>query len=436
MDSNPVPNKINRVAIIGAGPAGLTAVKCLREVGLEAIAFEKDNHIGGLWHYDESKADGGTIAYRSLKTNTSKKMTGFSDYPFPDEFPTYPHRSQVLAYFNSYADHFGLRPFIRLNTLVKHISRRADHKWTIHYQSKSDTVEQETFDSVVIANGFYQKPLIPSLPGLDSFQGQILHSADYKGPEPFEGKRVVVIGCGSSGSDIAGEVGDTAEHVDISARSGVWIVPRLAKGKPLDRNLRPLNQFLPGPIKKFFFERIALNSYRDLGFTDEKIASVLALPPYNPAKARVTSGTIILEQLLNGRVHMKGGIQQIKPGGVCYADGSYTEADTLIFSTGYAPALPFLEPTILQVGSDQTFGLYRHVFHPELDNLAFLAQCRVGGPVFPIMEIQARWVAAVFSGTGRVTLLGRSSTSYRKTFFNLPATRNQPDAGSLCRLHG
>ncbi len=399
MNSLSKPNNITRVAIIGAGPAGLTAVKSLREVGLEAIAFEKNAHIGGLWHYDESQPDGGTIAYRSLKTNTSKNMTGFSDFPFPDELPVYPHRADVLAYFNSYADHFRLRPFIHLNTTVTNIIRQQNNQWLVHYQDESGSNNQELFDAIVIANGFYQKPLMPCLPGQDSFQGQILHSADYKGPEPFKGKRVVVIGTGSSGSDIAGEVGGTADHVDIVARSGVWIVPRLASGKPLDTNLTPLNRFIPNPLKKKFFEKIALDSYRKMGFSDEDIASKLKPPPYSPSNARVTSGTVILEQILNGRVHMKGDIQQIEPDGVRYNDGSKTKADTLIFCTGYAPSLPFLDPSILKIKEDHTFGLYRHVFHPELDNLAFLAQCRVGGPVFPIMEMQARWVAAVFSGT-------------------------------------
>lgn len=393
---------ITRVAVVGAGPAGLTAVKCLREAGLEAIAFEKKSHIGGLWHFDESQPDGGGIAYRSLKTNTSKKMTGYSDFPFPDEMPLFPHQSQVLEYLNSYADHFGLRPFICLNTTVNHINRNPEGTWTIHFQDETGSEQQQQFDALVIANGFYQKPLTPSLPGLDTFQGQTLHSAEYKGPEPFTGKRVIVIGSGSSGADIAGEVAETAEQVDISAKSGVWIVPRSADGKPLDTNMSPLKEFLPAPIKKILFQKIAFENYRKLGYSDQNIASILALPPFNPAKTRVTSGTTILKQLLKGQLQMKGGIQKFEPDGVLYQDGSRTKADTLIFCTGYAPNLPFFDPSIIQINQDHTFGLYRHVFHPLYDNLAFLAQCRVAGPVFPVMEMQARWAAAVFSGTAEL----------------------------------
>ena len=95
----------HNVAIIGAGPAGLTAVKCLREAGLDAIVFEKSADIGGLWHYEEDTQDGGGIAYRSLKTNTSKNMTAFSDFPFPQETADYPHRSIVLQYLNDYANY-------------------------------------------------------------------------------------------------------------------------------------------------------------------------------------------------------------------------------------------------------------------------------------------------------------------------------------------
>ncbi len=387
----------HNVAIIGAGPAGLTAVKCLLEAGLEAVVFEKTADIGGLWHYNEDAPDGGGIAYRSLKTNTSKKMTAFSDFPFPEETADYPHRSIVLQYFNDYADFFDLRPHIRLNTPVQQITRQKDGRWLVNYQTENGTAESQQFDAVVIASGFYQKHLIPSLPGLDDFEGDIIHSADYKGPEPFTGMRVVVIGAGSSGSDIAGEVGGTAELVDISAKSGVWFVPHFANGKPLDNNLTRFSAMLPGSIRKRFFEKVALTSYLNMGFSDEKLSDLL-LPDFDPVLTRVTPGTIILERIRDGRVRVKGDIQHIEPNGVRYTDGSHSEADSLIFCTGYAPALPFMDPTIIQVQDDNTIGLYKHVFHPELDNIAFLAQCRVGGPVFPVMEMQARWTAAVFTG--------------------------------------
>ncbi|MFZ0548988.1 MAG: NAD(P)-binding domain-containing protein [Candidatus Promineifilaceae bacterium] len=396
------PNKYHHIAIIGAGPAGITAVKCLREAGLEVTAYEKSADIGGLWHYDEDAPDGGGIAYRSLKTNTSKKMTAFSDFPFPEEADDYPHRTEVLAYLNRYADHFGIRPFIRLNTTVEHITLQDDQKWLVTYQTEGRTTQNELFDAVVVASGFYQKPLIPHLPGLDDFKGNILHSADYKGPEPFVGRCVVVIGSGSSGADVAGEVGQRAEQVDLSSRTPVWFVPHFANGKPLDNNITRFSNHLPNQLRKSYFEKTVLNSYQRMGLTDETIDSVLALPEYDPESTKTIPGTKILQAAANGRVRVKGDIQKVEPDGVRYTDGSQTKADTLIFCTGYAPALPYLDPSVIRVQDTNTFGLYKLVFHPQLDNLAFLAQCRVGGPVFPVMEMQARWAAAVFTGTAEL----------------------------------
>jgi dimethylaniline monooxygenase (N-oxide forming) len=234
---------------------------------------------------------------------------------------------------------------------------------------------------------------------------------------------VVVIGAGSSGSDIAGEVGKTAEQVDISAKSGVWFVPHKANGRPLDNNLTRFSNLLPASVRKRFFENVVLDCYRTIGFEEEIMTAALALPEFDPKLTRVTPGTLILQQIRDGKVHVKGDIQRIEPDGVCYKDGSKTTAGVLIFCTGYAPSLPFMDPSIIEVKEDNTFGLYKHIFHPEIDNLAFLAQCRVGGPVFPVMEMQARWAARVFTGTADLP-----SPAARKDSIN--------EHFAACRKHG
>ena len=243
-------------------------------------------------------------------------------------------------------------------------------------------------------------------------------------------------GQGSSGSDIAGEVGGTADLVEISAKSGVWFVPHFANGRPLDNNLTRFSGLLPGEIRKKFFQKVALTAYKNMGFDEEKLTD-LALPDFDPALTRVTPGTIILERIRDGRVRVKGDIQHIEPNGVRYIDGSFSEADTLDFLHWLCPRAALHGANHHPVTGRQYYRpLYKHVFHPELDNIAFLAQCRVGGPVFPVMEMQARWTAAVFTGQVDHTLNPSIRKEVnRRPFRSLSPKWQKSNAGALWAIH-
>lgn len=110
---------MKRVAIIGAGASGLTAIKCCLDEGLEPVCYEKSGFIGGLWHYTEDVDKGRGCVMKSTIINTSKEMMCYSDYPIPAEFPPYMHHTFVDKYFHLYADHFGLKKYIKLNTEVR-----------------------------------------------------------------------------------------------------------------------------------------------------------------------------------------------------------------------------------------------------------------------------------------------------------------------------
>jgi cation diffusion facilitator CzcD-associated flavoprotein CzcO len=115
--------------------------------------------------------------------------------------------------------------------------------------------------AVIVASGLYQQPVYPQLPGLETFGGRIMHSADYKGPEGLEGKRIVVIGGGSSGADIAAELSAVAAPVEMSARSGVWFVPHHIGGQPFDFRLTRLGKFMPLRVRTSVFRKIILNHF-------------------------------------------------------------------------------------------------------------------------------------------------------------------------------
>lgn len=388
---------IKKIAVIGAGPSGLVAVKSLLEQGLEPVAFEKADAVGGLWRYDESQADGGGLAYRSLETNTSKWMGVFSDLPFEQDAPVFPSRAQMLAYLNRYADHFNLRPHIRLATPVCRVSRTADDRWEVVCRPAGGSEETQVFEAVVVASGFYSIPFRPELPGQDRFAGETLHSATYKGPEGFEGKRIVVVGCGSSGADLSAELGPVAAQVDVSTRTGIWFLPKLIRGQAYDTRRSRFAAKIPMRFANRFFCSLILDSYFDLGFTGETIDR-LNLPEFDLLTGKFLPATEILKQVRDGAVRMKPEIAEVGPDEVRYVDGSVSKADVILFATGYGLRFPFLDGKLIKVTDRYTVGLYRQVFHPDHDTLAFLAMNFAGGAAFPLMEIEARWLARVFAG--------------------------------------
>ncbi|KAF3823096.1 hypothetical protein GH733_010532 [Mirounga leonina] len=163
-----------RIAVIGAGVSGLGAIKTCLEEGLEPICFEGSDDIGGLWRYEEKAKSGRPSIYESATSNTSKEMTTYSDYPFPDHFPNYLHNSRIMEYLRMYVQHFHLTKYIRFLVRIKR------------------------------------------------FKGQYIHSWDYKSPEKFRGKKIIVVGIGNSGADLAVELSHVASQVwCFSAQGGV-----------------------------------------------------------------------------------------------------------------------------------------------------------------------------------------------------------------------
>ena len=195
-----------KVAIIGAGVAGLTALKTALESGLEATAFERDSQIGGLWNCpDKTKARHSCVQISTV-TNTSKHMTCFSDFPMPIDWPNYLCVPKLMEYLEMYADHFKLMNRIHLNTTIVELKQTPCHnetgKWEVSHRTKDGEVKSEIFDAVMVCTGINSEPLVPDIPGQENFKGRILHSLEYHTFQPFEGKRVVVVGNGNTGGKI------------------------------------------------------------------------------------------------------------------------------------------------------------------------------------------------------------------------------------------
>ena len=194
-----------KVAVIGAGSAGLAAIKCCLEAGLQPIAFELDPWLGGTWKYTnlEEETERRTCIPFSTITNTSKHVSCFSDFPMPKEWPNYLPQQKYLQYFQMYATHFELEERIRFESKVTAVEPCSDFshtgRWQVRYSDRKLNEERvEEFDCVMVCTGLNRDPRMPHIPGLDGFTGDVLHSREYRTWKKFEGKRIVVMGLGNS----------------------------------------------------------------------------------------------------------------------------------------------------------------------------------------------------------------------------------------------
>lgn len=385
------------VAVIGAGISGLAAAKCLLDEQLVPVVFEQASEIGGVWKYHEGLPGGGGVMYRSLRTNTSRQTFAFSDFPLSATLPDYPARGEVLAYLQDYAAHFGLAPFLRLNTVVEAIEPMEDGCWQVRTRGQEEVIT-ETFDAVVVCCGRENVPFVPAIPGAETFMGKILHSSVYQGPEPFVGSRVLVVGVGSSGADIATEVSTVAERVLVSTGGGTWFLPRFLGKRPYDHYLTRLASALPETVSRVVFERLLVREYQRAGITLEQLrARGLEVPPFDRWRVRLTPVSAFLEKIIDGTLLVKPRIERIEGQEVIFRNGEREEVDTILCCTGYTLHLPFLPVSLLEIKKN-AIELYKQVFHPNLPNLAFVGLCVTAGAHPPVAEIQSRWVARVFAG--------------------------------------
>ena len=188
-----------RVAIIGAGASGLAAIKCCLEEGIEPICFEKEDDIGGLWNYSEI-CDKPSV-YKSCTINTSKEMIAFSDFPVPSDFPPFMPHTYVMKYFRMFAKHFDLLCHITFNTIVEDITPTATHSvdgtWEVTTRRPDDSQSLEltsSYDGVMVCSGHHVYPYLPPLEGMNKYQGKVIHSSQYRTPDPFIDKRVLIVG--------------------------------------------------------------------------------------------------------------------------------------------------------------------------------------------------------------------------------------------------
>lgn len=328
---------MKKIAVIGAGAAGLTATKRISEPGsgFECVTFELSDNVGGTWVYtdktgkDEYGVPVHSSMYQGLRTNLPKEIMELPDLPHkgPDD-RSYLTSAEILQYFEDYADHFDLRKYIKFRHYVKTIVPMSNGRWKIKV---TDLKRQKDciyyFDAVIMCIGNYSNPVIPKITNIENFTGVQMHSHDYKEPSKFKNQTVIVIGSGSSGLDISCQICGSAKKVYLSHHN---------------------------------------DKIRNIQF------------PNN------------LEQ--------KPDIQEIHDGNVVFSDGTEEFVDAIVYCTGYTYKYPFLDPECkITVENMVVKPLYKHfinIEHPTMCIIGIPRDC----PGFTLFDLQVRCFLNTFKG--------------------------------------
>lgn len=307
------------VVVVGGGPAGLATSRQLQLAGVEHVVLERTRAVGALW----------SSLYDGLTLHSGK--VSLPDLPFPRGTPLFPTRDQFAAYLRAYRDRFDLP--VDVGVEVRSVERDGD-RFVVTRGASALRAR-----AVVVATGVMGNPRIPSIPGRESFRGRTLHSIEYKRADDFAGRRVLVVGAGSSGADIAAATSRVAAKVVVSVRDGVAVYPRSVFGVPTQYWIAHVGSRLPEPAWNAIVGAFdALSSLAGGGPP--------ALPP--PAsKDWALTHTPIFGLHLNdaveaGRVVVAKGPREFVPDGMRFVDGSVEDFDDVVFATGFRPDLRVL----------------------------------------------------------------------------------------------
>jgi hypothetical protein len=372
--------------VIGAGSSGIAAAKALHERGIPFDCIERSDRVGGNWVFGNT--NGMSSAYRSLHINTSRERMEYSDYPMPSSYPDFPHHAQIARYFDDYVDHFGFRDKILFETGVEHAEREADGTWTVTL----DTGESRRYDMLLVANGHHWDPRWPEPPFPGSFDGVQMHSHHYVENTGFRDKNVLVVGIGNSAMDIAVEASFVARRTLISSRRGAYILPKYLFGRPLDQiGVNSLTPVLP-----FSFRRAILMTMYRIGVGRVENYG-LPEPDHKIGEAHPTISADFLNRIAHGDMTWKPNVSELDGEAVKFDDGTVEPVDVIVWCTGYRVTFPFFDERLISA-PDNDLPLFRRVFKPGIDNLAFIALLQPLGATMPLAEAQGRWIAAYLRG--------------------------------------
>ncbi|MGK4001423.1 NAD(P)-binding domain-containing protein [Sorangium sp. So ce1036] len=340
--------------IIGGGPIGIGIGKCFAQEGLKFTIVEADEDFGGTWALSQRSG----LVYRSTHLISSKKNTEFIDFPMPADYPHYPSHTQMLSYLRSLASHYGLYERALFGVRAERVEPTGAGCLV-----RLSSGETRSFSAVVVANGRMRRPLIPSYPGV--FTGETLHSAAYKSSDVFRGKRVLVVGGGNSGCDIAVDAALSAEQALHSTRRGYHYMPKFIHGKPTQEWLMDMASRFPSQDDYWAFVQ---REFKAAGY--DPVDYGLPRPDHAMHEAHPILNSLVLYYIGHGDIRPKPDIRRFDGRTVEFVDGTRAEIDLVLYATGYEMDFPFLSDDLRP--SDGALELFLSMFHRRADSLVFV----------------------------------------------------------------
>jgi cation diffusion facilitator CzcD-associated flavoprotein CzcO len=358
-----------RYCVVGAGAAGLGALKVLLDEGFSVDCLERSDRVGGHWHTD----------YDCLHLITPRDSSGFEGTPMPGHYPLFPSRDQMRDYIVRFAEQHELAAHIAFNTEVTALRPR-----TGGWEVDTGDGARRAYDGVIVANGHLWDPFVPQYPG--EFAGRVLHSAEYRNRDDIEGDRVLVVGAGNSGCDLAVDAAQANHDVCVSVRHGLMFQPKTLFGRP--RSELPLLGKLP----------IALQERVSRALIDVSLGGAERYGLPRPATRNLhRNKPVVNGQLLHfihhGRVHVVPAVERFDGNTVHFTDGTAREFDTILFATGFKVTLPFLDPALLRWRDGVPLRVGGMTLPVGLERLYFVGLAAPRGPQLPVYSAQARLVA-------------------------------------------
>jgi hypothetical protein len=369
--------------LIGAGPTGLAVGKALREAGIGVVQVEATDHVGGNWAHG---------VYTTAHIISSKRTTELPDFPMPDDYPDFPSAQQMRVYFERYAERFGLSEQIRFRTRVERVEPVGDggrDGWDVWFEGRS---KAERFRGVIVCNGHHWAKSWPGWARELAERGSrfLRHSKDFKHPDELRDRRVLVVGGGNSGVDLASEAARVAARADWSLRRGYWFMPKSVFGLP---SIELVRGWLPVGAQRLIMKsliKVVVGSYERYG---------LPKPDHDLFEAHPTVSTEVFHYLKHGRIGVRPDVQEVEERadgvGVRFADGREAVYDLIVCATGYDVSFPFLSEGMVPVRG-KVAELWAGMLRPEWRHLWVVgtSQPRYGiGPLLrPLGQLIAQWV--------------------------------------------
>ncbi|MCI0687334.1 MAG: NAD(P)-binding domain-containing protein [Sporichthyaceae bacterium] len=342
-------------------------------------------------------------AYASLRINTSRTVMEYQAYPMPKDYPDYPNHWEIQRYFESFVEHFKLAERITFRTRAERVAPAPDgepgYDVTIRPLDRPDAPAQTyRYRWVLAASGHHWDPRWPEPAFPGEFDGQIMHSHDYKTPDFLVGKRVLVLGIGNSAADIAVEASRAAAATFLAIRRSAHVIPRYVLGRPADATAKSMS-LLPIRIQELLDTGVLFLARGRVSW------SGLPQPRHRVLQAHPTMSSDLLPAIRRGFITVKPNLAELQGDRVRFTDGSTEQVDVVIYCTGYKITFPFLDEEFFAAPDNQV-RLFQRAVDPDRPGLYFVGLIQPLGAIMPLAELQSRWIAELI--LGEAALPGRA----------------------------